>query len=882
MSTLKKKVFTSTGLKDIGAISSTSAMTGAFTGNPEEIHAIKQGQPVDAEKMLKILQDIVANDLSLDAQQNTFFPLLSEGVLPVRSAKNFKLITNDIVTTLTKEVTPTNPTTSIKIQATDCRIKVRDTILPFTSDQDFVTVAPGLGQIQITPVTAANNYRTVLLQVKLDGSYNLKYLGSESLTKTEHSSRLDEDLDAYAIYSFIIQKISGTTKIVSIKRIFDFSGFNNFFLRNIVPWHRSKEYDNAFRIFLEDGRHLRKENFNLLDETYATATDNSLAEVELSDAIFYNNDASAAQAKFKFDSLLFPEVLPEPDHNIYSYPGNTTTGSGIYHYVVPGDQDSAAIPFPEYASPASGLRSIGHLYFNKVANAGAFQNTAKLKSLTLALYKSPLAPFDDNIKVALVNLPRFTQNNISLSQFNAATVTTPTPGITQIVCDDAGIDFDNVSAWDSDYPAFVNTQLNVGDIVFFINGPCAGYSTAITEIVNGTTIKINSMANAVVNGNDFIIFKNVSITFPYVAGELEYDVTQLNSERVIALGPATNLVSSSAGTNDYFKITKDNLAINIYKDKYYFIIPKVAVATDDIVSNVPMLLVNNNLTNVGNGDFRNIYFYATYFPSVGYYPDFVFTLYDQYGDISSSNASRALAWGGFLDRWDILPKDLNDTEIDEMYNGGWTALAQNQCLVDVTRGICLFHPDYSPMYVYATYMIESFIGAETNSGEIYKQGSQSSIEDWMKDKFPDDVNSGLAYVKKTIKSKDNRNVVIPGGYNAVAFEDVELISNINIEQNGELIILEKRQPSFLFWVTQGLVLGWDELYIVGTGSVQYPQFKTHTLDSEVIRETYTYDVNNNYLTKTYEYSKNNGLTWTSLGTKNYVYSGLYLVNTFWT
>jgi len=880
MAIIRKKVNTPSGLQNILLINSTSAING-YTGNIEEINTVKQGEPVDAEKVLKLIQDLVYNDTNVEAQMSTFFPLISEGVLPIRGLDNFKLTTNDIVTTQLKEVTLTNPTTSIKINATDCRIKVEENIIVTAGNQDFVTVAPGVGQVQINPVVLANGHRTVLLQMKATGLYDLKYLGSETLLKPDHASRLDEDTDGYALYSFILKRIGADTKIISIKRIFDYSGFNNFFLRDYVPWHRSKEYDNVFRVFLDDARHLRKENFDLLDGNYATATDNSLAEVELSDSVYYNNDASTGQAKFKFDSTTFPE-LSEPDHNIYSYPGNITTGSGIYHYIVPGDEQSAAIAFPEYPSPSTGLRSIGHLYFNKVANAGAFQNTAKLKSLTLALYKSPLAAFDDNIKVAIANLPRFTQGNINLNQFNASVVTTPSPGVTQIVCNDAGVNFASVSAWDSDYPAFINTQLNVGDIVFFTSGPCAGYFTDITEIVNATTIKITSLSNLAVNGDEFIIFKNVPIVAPYVAGEIEFDVTTLNNERTIALGPGTNLVSSASGTNDYFKVTKDNQAITLYKEKYYFIIPKVAVASDDIVSNNPLLLINNNTTNIAGGVFRNIYFYATYFPSNGEYPSVDFTLYDSYGDLGSSNATRLTSWSNLIEHWDIVAKDLNDTEIDIIADGGWAAIALNQCFVDVTRGIALFHPDRAPEYIYGTYRIESFIGSEINSTEIRRQGTFSSIEDWMKDKYPDGVDAGLLYTKNLIASKDNRPITIPAGYTAFMTEEATLFGNVNIEENAALVVLNKRQLSFFIGITEGLAPGWEEQIIEGTGTLQYPQFKTYTLNNEIIRVTYTYNIDNNPLTKTYEYSKNNGTTWSLIGIKNFVYTGLYLTNTYWT
>lgn len=880
MSTLKKKVHTSTGLANIGTIGNTASLSGSFTNNVEEIHAIKQGQPVDAEQMLKILQDIIYNDTSIEAQTSTFFPLIGEGVLPVRGLNNFKLITNDIVTSQLREVTLTNPTASIKIKVEDCRIKIKDTIIPMIQDQDFVTASPGLGQILINPIALANAYRTVILQVKIDGTYTLKYLGIETLVKPDHGSRLDEDNDAYAIYSFIIKRIGADTKIISIKRIFDYSGFNNFFLRDHVPWHRSKEYDNVFRVFLEDARHIRKENFELMNSDYAIAIDNSLAEVELTDSVYYNNDISTGQAKFKFDSTTFPEPL-EPEHNIYSYPGNAVTGSGIYHYIVPGDEEPAAIPFPEYASPGVGLRSLGWMYLNKVANAGTFQETAKIKSLTLALYKSPLAPFDDNLKVAIVNFPRFKQNTVNLEEFNCDSITTPEVGITEIVSSSPGVLFDNLSAWSTDYPSFQNGQLNEGDIVFFTSGACAGYSSRITQIINAVTIRIESLSNPVSANDNFIIFKNVPITSQYVAGEVEYDETYLNAQRAIALGPATNLVSSSPGTDDYFKITKDDLIINVYKEKFYFIIPKVAIATDDVVSNVPMLLANNNLTNVGNGNFKNIYFYATYFPSVGAYPDNSFTLYDQYGDIGSSNASRQAAWAGSLNRWDILPKDLNDTEIDELYDNNWIGITQNQCFVDVTRGICLFHPDYSPLYIYAKFRVESFIGAETTSGEINKQGSPSSIEDWMKDKFPDDVNSGLMYSKKTIKSKDVRDIVVPGGHFAFMFEDSVLGSSVQLEQDAELVILQKRQPQFLFWVTSGLAVGWEEDVIPGSGTQQYPEFRTFTKDSEIVRLTYVYNVNDTVSTILYEYSNDYGVTFIPLITKNFSYVGLYLSGTTW-
>lgn len=880
MAIIRKKVNTPSGLQHIVLINSTSSING-YTGNIEEINVPKQGEPVDAEKVLKLIQDLVYNDTNVEAQMSTFFPLISEGVLPVRGLDNFKLITNDIVTSQLREVTLTNPTTSIKIKAADCRIKVEENIVVTSGDQDFVTVTPGVGQVQINPVVLANGHRTVLLQMKTTGLYDLKYLGSETLLKPDHASRLDEDSDGYALYSFILKRIGADTKIISIKRIFDYSGFNNFFLRDYVAWHRSKEYDNVFRIFLDDARHLRKENFELLNSDYATALDNSANEVDLADALYYNTDASTGQAKFKFDSITFPEPL-EPDRNIYSYPGDLTNGNGIYHYIVPGDEQSAAIAFPEYSSPNVGLRSVGWFYFNKVANAGAFQETAKIKSLTLALHKSPLAVFDDNIKVAIVNFPRFKQNTVDLEEFNCGSVTTPVVGITEIVCNTSGVLFNNLSAWSTDYPSFQNGQLNEGDIVFFTSGACAGYSSKITQIINATTIRIESLSNPVSANDDFIIFKNVPITSQYIAGEIEYDVTYLNAQRTIALGPGTNLVSSSAGTDDYFKITKDNQNISIYKNKFYFIIPKVNVASDDIVSNVPLLLANNNLTNVGNGDFRNIYFYITYFPAVGLYPDLYFTLYDGYGDISSTSASRSTAWSNLLDRWDLLPKDLNDTEIDELYNGGWSGISLNQCFIDVTRGICLFHPDRSPMYLYATYAIESFVGAETNTTELRRQGTLHSIEDWMKDKYPDNVNSGLNYVKKKLSSIDSREITIPTGYIAYTFDGAELGSGIQLEQDAEFLILQKRQPQFLFWVTSGLAIGWNEEVIVGSGSQQYPEFRTYTKDAEIIRLTYVYNVNNTISSILFEYSQNGGGTYVPLTTKNFNYIGLYLSDTSWT
>lgn len=223
MATIRKKLNTSGGLQDIQTIATTNAIA-SYTGALEELHSIKQGEPLDAEKMLKILQDLIYNDVGIDAQMSTFFPLISEGVLPIRSKNNFKLTTNDIVTTSLNEITLANPTTSIKINSADCRIKIEDTILEVSGNRDFVTVTPGLGQTQINPIALANGHRTVLLQIKIDGTFDLKYLGVETLQKPDHASRLDEDLDAYALYSFVLKRIGADTKIISIKRIFDYSG----------------------------------------------------------------------------------------------------------------------------------------------------------------------------------------------------------------------------------------------------------------------------------------------------------------------------------------------------------------------------------------------------------------------------------------------------------------------------------------------------------------------------------------------------------------------------------------------------------------------------------------------------------------------------------
>jgi hypothetical protein len=137
---------------------------------------------------------------------------------------------------------------------------------------------------------------------------------------------------------------------------------------------------------------------------------------------------------------------------------------------------------------------------------------------------------------------------------------------------------------------------------------------------------------------------------------------------------------------------------------------------------------------------------------------------------------------------------------------------------------------------------------------------------------------GVLMLKKGIHG----SLTIPSGYTAVEFEDATVTGSITFQPNSELVLLPRRTPNYLEWVVSGLAMGWNEEVIPGNGSLQYPQFRTFTNGNEIIRLTYVYNGNNNYLSITYEYSKDSGTTWAQFGTKNFVYSGLYLTNTYWT
>lgn len=137
--------------------------------------------------------------------------------------------------------------------------------------------------------------------------------------------------------------------------------------------------------------------------------------------------------------------------------------------------------------------------------------------------------------------------------------------------------------------------------------------------------------------------------------------------------------------------------------------------------------------------------------------------------------------------------------------------------------------------------------------------------------------NGVLMLKKEIYG----NLTIPSNYVAVAFDDTTINGSITFEPNSELVLLAKRTPNFLEWIGSGLAKGWNEEFIEGAGSLARPQYKTYSKNSEVIRETISYDDEGNYTQIIFEHSTDAGLNYSTIATKTFAYESGYLKSTTW-
>lgn len=204
--------------------------------------------------------------------------------------------------------------------------------------------------------------------------------------------------------------------------------------------------------------------------------------------------------------------------------------------------------------------------------------------------------------------------------------------------------------------------------------------------------------------------------------------------------------------------------------------------------------------------------------------------------------------------------------------------------VDVTRGRFQFHPDAkvpqeSLILVNQIRPRVSFkikVDFSHLTSEAVPRPDGTVVEDSLL--FLDKTqHNGVLMMKRELSG----DLIVESGYIAATLDDTLITGNITFEPDSDMFLFQKRNAPFLFWVLSGLAVGWNEEYIIGVGSLQYPQYKTYTNADEIMRMTISYNVDGSYSIISYEYSANAGVTYTLLATKTYLYESQYLKKVLW-
>lgn len=204
--------------------------------------------------------------------------------------------------------------------------------------------------------------------------------------------------------------------------------------------------------------------------------------------------------------------------------------------------------------------------------------------------------------------------------------------------------------------------------------------------------------------------------------------------------------------------------------------------------------------------------------------------------------------------------------------------------VDVTRGRFQFHPD-------ALVSVESLI-LINNTRPRVSFFFKASFSELTSESVPRPdgtvVEDSLLFLDKTMhngvlmmKRTQEGDLLVPSGYIAATLDDTTFAGNITLEPDADLFLFQKRNPPFLFWVLSGLAVGWNEEYVVGLGTIAYPQYKTYTNGDEIIRVVFSYNFDGSYSLLSYEYSSDAGVTYSVIATKQYTYDSTYLKTVVW-
>lgn len=831
---IRTKVNTGSGLQNILSVPDNSQLQN-FTNDPEELRPIRQGGNFSSNDVYLLLQQIIENDQNLFANNANLSLLFSEGILPKNDPD--------------QHLNASNTATTFTIGTG--RLIINENFVSVSTPFTFTMGFSGWSE------ATANYYRADLIEVDVAGNFSVT-LGTEALTKPYLQTILDRTaVTKFPVYSVLVYNSGSGTEVVHYQKIAPYAGFDEARRDVKVMLSRNDTYENVFEFIPNQTRHAQDADQGYLDRGAGQLT---------SAATLLESDTA------------FP---PEPtDPFVAADPNNR----GLRH--IPGgtwDDDSTSQPaFPNYVYPGDNLKTNGFLYLPVIQGATPTDTTATIKTFKLGIRYDVVGDVtgiaNEGLGVQFTRYPLFQFAGDDAVDFkldvNSATATSITVSNANTL---------NLNTLTLDNGS-INQSIEEGDFVLVTSGTGYGQTGKITS-VTAQVIQLGVTFTTVLdNTSTIVIFKND----PTVVSSLAWSAAQINADiatnetygSITQGGYAADPVADGDGDR-FIKIIKSSININILKKKYYFILTRV-VQEGLVLSDAPKIHVDNHFTSYSNANSCCIYYVAEYAPPTGLYPvtdlnGDVFKLFDQYGDLASTFAERLDIYGAPYSEWDLVAADLNDYELANIDYS--TDIAPGQCWVDVTLGRIAFNDTVRPESVYGTYYLERYNANKLNTKEIEKLGSiKQSVEDWMVDKFPDNKNSGLTYIKKNIA--EHGDITIPGGYIAMMRDDATLVGGITIEEDAELFMLQKEQPNYIDFVT-GSKPYWDEEYVAGTGTVQYPQYKYYTSGDRIIQLEFTYNGDNTINSINYQLSEDAGLNYDNLYTKNFGYTGGFLTSVSW-
>lgn len=811
----------------------------ASYSDPSKINLIPANSEVSTTDLLRLIQDLVYNDEQINSEAGALLPILNEGVFYTRDLKDidqvsffkdFQILDNPL----------TYPTDSFTLG--NGLVKIQNSIVTFTSDKTF-----NVGT-EFSNISNVNYFKTALIETKTDGTYAI----TESVETVDfpiiptQSSRTNNT--QIPLYYVVLQNQAGTTRIIYIQDIYEYVGFAQLRKhKDAVGFPHSVYSDNVFELFRNDIRNLVNADGKYLNILDAQSAATNIVDETNSDF----NDILGEGIGFvpsSFASLVFS--TPGTRYDIYSteYELNNPITSDL--------------PFPNFVEPDDSLvnSTNGWFYLNEIANNLLGNTTVDVKKLKLGVKVGEEGTEDLSIKV--VRYTKLTHSGLTNGTFTADSATANTVTITGSP-DFNNTDFTNDSGGSSQ-------QIEAGDFIFVTSGSGRGITAKIQSKTATTLTFENNTSKTLDATTEFIIYKNGTMT----------NVSDLATVATADINSSTWDEFTLSGS-DYkmieFDFSGNPFSISVQTN--YFILTKLNPVT--IVASPKILLEDPSSPNTNTQNIFNIVSYET--PG-GEYPidaGDTFLLKDRFGDLATTNADRSPFYG--QNNWTVVARDLSDNRLEYYNSVGFDSLINStECWVDVTKSRIAFNTATKPSELFANYVYLNVVGNETSTKEIYSQGLEQSLEDYLLDKFPDGNNIGLNYIKKLI-GKESTNSFIRGGYNGIIFDDSEMDSgsSITLTNNSDLIIFPKEIASLVESVA-GTFVGWDFEYVVGTGSVDYPEFKYYKKNNYWIKLTFTYNVNNNISTVKFNMSEDSGSTYVTLGTLSLNYSGTKLTSGDWT